>query len=205
MAKKKNKNELKIGYEELKKGCSTGENILDMKNTPIPIESLKILMTGDSNPKFRVLSKKITSKNVRLILKHRETGEQLKLVAPIEFLEFHKIPYKNPVVPTNKQIEGVLQDKVKSWNCQVIIKDLSDQYDLVILLDIDSQKTIACKVPIKNIEKTKLYIEKCQTYKQLNNYNYNRINLWRENEWQREIMTKLNLLRLTQSPTQTKV
>ena len=151
----------------------------------------------------RVLSKKITSKNVRLILKHRETGEQLKIVAPIEFLEFHKIPYKNPIIPTDKQIEGILQDKVDSWECQVIVKDLSEQYDLVVLLDIESQKTIACRVPIQNIEKTKLYIEKCQTYKQFNNYH--KINIWRENEWQREIITKLNLLKLTQSPTQMKV
>jgi len=194
---KKRKSELKIGYNELKNGCPTGENVLDLKNTPIPIESLKVLMTGDSNQKFRVLSKKINRENVKLVLKHRETNEKLKIVAPIEFLEFHKIPYKNPKIPTNKLIEGVLQDRVRNWECEVIIKDLSQEYDLVILIDIDSQKRIACKVPIKEIEKTKLYIEKCKTYKQANYYDYNKINIWRENEWQREVMTRLNLLKLT--------
>lgn len=197
MAKKKNKNELKIGYEELQKGYPTGDNVLDMKNTPIPIESLKVLMTGDSNTKFRVLSKKISSESVKLVLKHRETNERVKIVAPIKFLEFHKVPYKNPVIPNDKQIEGVLQDRVKAWECEIIIKDFSQQYDLVVLLDVDSQKKIACKVPISIIEKTKLYIDKCQTYKQANLYDYSKINIWREDEWQKEIMTKLNLLRLT--------
>lgn len=199
------KNELKIGYKELQNGCNIGESVLDLKNTPIPIESLKVLMTGDSNAKFRILSKKINSENVKLVLKHRETKEQVKIVAPIQFLEFHKIPYKNPTIPTNKQIEGVLQSKVKAWECEIIIKDFAPQFDLVILLDKDSQKKIACKVPVQDIENTPLYIDKCQTYKQAINYDYSKINLWRENEWQREIMTKLNLLRLTRSTTQKKV
>lgn len=199
--------EMKIGYEELKNGVNIeGKTVAEKPvNTPIPIESLKVLMTGDSNPKFRVLSKKITSENVKLVLKHRETNEKLKIVAPISFLEFHKVPYKNPVIPTNKQIEGVLQNRVKAWNCEIIIKDLSQQFDLVVLLDIDSQKKIACKVPIQEIEQTKLYIEKCQTYQQANSYDYSKINIWRENEWQKEIMTKLNLLKLTHSTTLTKV
>ena len=205
MAKKVN--EIKIGYDELKNGVNVeGETILDKPvNTPIPVESLKVLMTGDSNDKFRVLSKKITTENVRLVLKHRETSEKVKIVAPIQFLEAHRIPYKNPVIPTNKQIEGVLQGRVNAWECKIIIKDWSPQFDLVVLLDVDSQKTIACKVPVQDIEKTKLYIDKCQTYKQANNYEYNKINIWRENEWQKEIITKLNLLKLTQSITQTKV
>lgn len=194
---KKHKNELKIGYKELQEGCPVGDNALDVKNTPIPIESLKILMTGDSNSKFRVLSKKISSENVKLVLKHRETKEQIKIVAPIGFLEFHKIPYKNPVIPSNKQIEGVLQQRVKAWECEIIIKELAPQYDLVVLLDVDSQKKIACKVPVQDIENTKLYIEKSQHYKQANIYDYSKIDIWRENEWQREIMTRLNLLKLT--------
>lgn len=202
---KKNSNEIKIGYKELQEGCPIGTTALDMKNTPIPIESLKVLMTGDSNDKFRVISKKISSENVKLILKHRETKERVKIVAPIQFLEFHKVPYKNPVIPNNKQIEGVLQDRVKSWECEIIIKDLSQQFDLVVVIDKESQKRIACKVPIKDIEQTKLYIEKCQTYKQANTFDYSKIHIWRENEWQKEIMTKINLLKLTHSQILPKV
>ena len=190
--------ELKIGYEELQNGVIIeGANAAELsKNIPIPIESLKVLMTGDSNKAFRAVAKKITNNNVKLILKHRETGERLKIVAPIEFLEFHKIPYKNPILPSNKQIRGILQDRVKSWDCSIIIKDLSDKFDLVILLDKGSEKLIGCKVPIEEIQDTKLYINKCQTYKQANNYDYSKISIWRETEWQREVMTKLNLLKL---------
>ena len=178
---KKNSNEIKIGYKELQEGCPIGTTALDMKNTPIPIESLKVLMTGDSNDKFRVISKKISSENVKLILKHRETKERVKIVAPIQFLEFHKV------------------------QCEIIIKDLSQQFDLVVVVDKESQKRIACKVPIKDIEQTKLYIEKCQTYKQANTFDYSKIHIWRENEWQKEIMTKINLLKLTHSQILPKV
>ena len=199
MSKKKS-NEIKIGYEELQNGVkSKGETALEYINTPIPVESLKILMTGDSNDKFRILTKKISTENVKLVLKHRETKERVKIVAPIKFLEFHKIPYKNPVIPDNKQIEGVLQGRVKAWECDIIIKDLFEHFDLVILIDKEAQKKIACRVPVQDIEKTKLYIEKCQTYKQAYNYNYDRISIWRENEWQKEIMTRINLLKLTRS------
>ena len=84
---KKKKSEFKIGYNELKNGCPVGDNVLDVKNTPIPIESLKVLMTGDSNQKFRVLSKKINSENVKVVLKHRETNEKLKTVITDDNIE----------------------------------------------------------------------------------------------------------------------
>lgn len=202
---KKNKNEFVIGRNELENGCPNGTNALDIKNSPIPVESLKILMTGDSNDKFRIISKKITTKDVKLVLKHRETGDQFKIVAPIEFLEYHKIPYKFLVFPTNHQIEGVLQQRVRTWEVEIIIKDLSNKFDLVIIKDLGSDKKIACKVPIEEIQNTKLYIEKCKTYSQIINYDFEKINAWRENEWQKEIMMKINLLKSTQYTTQKKV
>ena len=198
------KNELKIGFNEFQNGVPVGDNVLDTRNTPIPIESLKVLMTGDSNDRFRVISKRISKTNVKLVLKHRETKELVKIVTPIEFLELHRIPYKNISIPSDKQIEGVLNERVESWECKIIIKDLSTKYDLVVLLDKESQKTIACKVPIEAIEKTKLYIDKCQNYKQAN-FSYNKINQWRESECQREIMIKLSLLKSTQSTIQMRV
>lgn len=203
----KKKNVIEIGNKEIREGMLVaGETILDDSiKGPIPIESLKVLMTGDSNDKFRVLSKKINSQNVKVILKHRETSERVKIVVPIEFLELHKIPYKNPVIPTNLQIKGVLEGVVRAWECIVIIKELSKDFDLVILLDKESQKQIACKVPIEEIINTKQYIEKSQNYSQLKNYNLERISLWRENEWQKEIMTKVNLLKLTHSTIQRRV
>lgn len=203
---KRKKNEFKIGYNELENGVTSGTTALDVKNTPIPVESLKVLMTGDSNNKFRIISKKITSKDVKLVLKHRETSEQFKIVAPIQFLDYHKIPFRNPVFPTDKQIEGILNKRVRNWDIDIIITELSKEYALVVVLDKGSNKKIACKVALRDLlVNTSLYIEKCQTYQQAINYAFEKINLWRESEWQREIMTKINLLRLTQSTTLKKV
>lgn len=202
---KKKVTTMNLGLNELQNGVTYGDNVLDAKHCPIPVDSLKVLVNGDSNDKFRVLSKKITTKDVKVVLVHRETGEKLKIVAPIEFLEGHNVPYKFPKSPDNHQIEGVLQEKVRAWTIDVIIKDLSKEFDLVVVIDQGSMKRIACKVPIEKIQDTKLYIDKCKTYAQAMNYDFDKINIWRESEWQKEIMTKINLLRLTQSTTLKKV
>ena len=203
MAKKRKGLAINIGEEEIAKGLVRNPDAgapEKQERSPIPIESLRILMTGDSNDKFRVVTKKMNTRNVKLVLKHRETGDQVKITVPISFLEFHKIAYKFPKAPTNHQIEGVLQDKVRAWEVITIITDLAVQADVVVVKDLGSDKTIACKVPTQDIENTKHYIDKCRTYAQ-STYNLESINIWRETEWQREIMTKVNLLRLTRSQT----
>ena len=126
----------------------------------IPLESLAVLITGEDNKHFKCLSKKITTDKVKVMLKHKQTGERVKLVVPIEFLEFHKILYKNPTIPGDTQIAGVLDGKVTLWAVQTIIKDIWPQHDLVIVKCCQSGRTIACKVPVQLIENTSQYIEK---------------------------------------------
>lgn len=178
-------------------------NIID-KQCPIPLESLAILVTGDDNKNFKCLSKKITSDSVKVNLKHRKSGERVKLNVPTEFLEFHKILYKNAVIPTNVQIAGVLDGKVIGWEIQTIIKGIWQQEDLVVVKCLQSGKIIACRVPVQDIEKTKQYIEK-SVNKEQSHFNYSTISIWRETECQREIQVRQNLQQLMSSPTPMKV
>ena len=179
--KKKNSTVINIGLNELVNGVMVeGETALDTKRLNIPIESLKVLMTGDSNSKFRIIKKVITNENVKETLIHRESGEKVKITIPIKFLEDHNIPYKHLVIPTNHQISGVLEGRVRAWEVEEIIKDLFTHFDLVIVIDKGSMKKIACKVPIQDIQQTKFYIEKCKNYSQIPDYSFEKIHLWRE-------------------------
>lgn len=175
-------------------------NVID-NVCPIPIESLSLLVNGEDNKNFNCLSKHITSDRVKVMLKHKETGERVKIVVPIEFLEFHKILFQDPVIPTNEQVVGVLDDRVTNWRVELIIKGIWKEDDLVINKCLQSGKLIACRIPTKCIEKTKQYINKSIT-KEQSHFNYSTISIWRETECQREIQVRQNLHQLmyTQTP-----
>lgn len=177
-------------------------NVVD-NQCPIPLESLAILVTGDDNKNFKSLSKHISGNSVKVMLKHRSTGERVKLVVPTEFLEFHHILYKNAVIPTNTQIAGVLDKKVKTHEVEVIIKGIWQQEDLVVVKCLQSGKKIACRVPVQDIEQTSQYIEK-SINKEQSHFNYSTISIWRETECQKEIQIRQNLQQLISTPTLTK-
>jgi hypothetical protein len=177
-------------------------NIID-NQCPIPLESLAVLVTGDDNKNFKSLSKHISGGNVKVMLKHRTTGERVKVVVPTDFLDFHKILYKNAVIPTNTQIAGILDKKVKTHEVESIIKDIWQQEDLVIVKCLQSGKKIACKVPVQDIEQTSQYIEK-SINKEQSHFNYSTISIWRESQCQREIQVRQNLQQLISTQTLTK-
>lgn len=169
-------------------------NIID-QDCPIPLESLAVLVSGESNTKFRTISKQILAYKVKVRLKHRESGERLVVTVPIEFLEFHRIFYRDPVIPTNKQLIGVLEGKVRDWEVQNVVKDYWVHHDLVVVKCMQSGRIIACKIPVEDIEKTKLYIEKSINKNKY--YGLEKINIWREQQCRNEIQMAQNLLRST--------
>lgn len=176
--------------------------LLDLRDgqCPFPMESVAILAKGEDNPNFKILSKKITDTEVKLVYKHKQ-GNRCKIVFSREFLDLHKIPYKEHVFPTNKQIFGVLNKEVDGWSIKTIITDLSEQYALVVLVCEQSNKVLGCKVPVEEIQQAKEYIKHCRTISQAVAFNCHSIEKWREVEWQREVQTKINLLQLTHSTT----
>lgn len=171
---------------------------LDLEKDPtiIPLESIRVLVSGEDNSMFKVINKKVLKNKVKLTLKHKETSEIVKLFIPIEILKFNRIPYKNPVIPyNNKLVLGVLEGQVKSWACEYIINDLSEKEDVVVLRCKESNKLIGLKLETSYIQESKLYIEKCTSYK---NTNIDQVKIWKDMSCQREVVTRINLLKLTQ-------
>lgn len=175
---------------------------------PIPLESLMILMDEHSphNTKFKLLSKKIGSEEVKMMFKHKESGERCKMIIPIKFLDDHKIPYQDASIPTEKHIIAMMQGKHSTrWEIQEVVMGLSDTNDLIVVYDKVAMKTIGCKMPIESIQTSSLYIEKGKHFKEsIISSNTNKINIWGSSEWQREIQTRLNLSQLTRSTIATK-
>lgn len=169
------------------------ENITEIsiidQQCPIPLESLAILVTGDDNKNFKCLSKKITTDKVKVNLKHRNTGERVKLTVPIEFLELHKITYKNPIIPSDIQIIGALLNTSSKWEVKAIIPEILLNYDLVLVKCLQSNKIIACKIETKLIKNTKGYLTKVINKDQ---FRLHSIDIWRETECQKEIQMNLN-------------
>ena len=168
---------------------------LNLETDPgiIPLESIKVLVSGDETPTFKIINKKILENKVKMTLKHKETKEIVKLSIPIEILKFNRIYYKDPVIPYNdKLVLGVLESQVKDWTCEYIVNDLSEKEDLVVLRCKESNKLIGLKLETSYIQKSKLYIEKCTTYK---NINIDQVKIWKDYSCQREIVTRINLLK----------
>lgn len=90
----------------------------------IPPESVRVLVTSDDTPTFKIINKKINTQSVKLFLEHKSTREKVKLEIPIEYLELHKIPYHHPQFPTNTMLLATLDGRPTRYEMIAIIDEI---------------------------------------------------------------------------------
>lgn len=136
----------------------------DEMTNVIPPDAIKVLVSGEDNPSFKVLSKRITTQAVKLSLEHRSTKEKVKLIVPIEYLEFHKIPYKHYEFPTDKLLLATLNNRPTRYKVEAILDDLNSQEIVyVIVYDKESGKTLGLDIYLQKlpINETENYAKSC--------------------------------------------
>lgn len=138
----------------------------DEMTNVIPPDSIEVLVSGEDNPSFKVLSKRITTQAVKLTLEHRSTKEKVKLIVPIEYLELHKIPYKHHEFPTDKLLLATLNNRPTRYKVEAILDDLNlkgEEIVYVIVYDKESGKTLGLDIYLQKlpINETENYAKSC--------------------------------------------
>ena len=171
------------------KNKSTHIDLTEMPEA-IPVASVFALLTGKADDLFKLLSKKIQNNKIKLLIKSKKTNDKVSIVIPKEYLEFNKIPYKDPVIPNSKAIFGMLMNKVHTHEILAIMDNLWTDKVLVVLKDKQAIDIIGVQVNTKEIEFSELFNNKIN-----NEYDVEQINIWRPSEICQEVKTKVNLLK----------
>ena len=165
---------------------------IDLTEMPeaIPVASVFALLTGKADDVFKLLSKKIQNDKIKLLIKSKKTNDKVSIVIPKTYLEFNKIPYKDPSIPNSKMIFGILMNKVHSHEILAILDNLWEDKCLVVLKDKEAVDIIGVQVNKKEIEFSELFNNKIN-----NKYDVEQIKIWRPSEICQEVKTKVNLLK----------